>query len=133
MCLHVHSVTRLCSLPLVVRDRFIAIAGSRYDKATDKLVISTDTKTSSFQNIRYVKKLLQRLIAEAYLAHPRYISLDDLTPPKPVKLGPKLVLPKKLPIKFGIFRFKRPQFLDSEWPEEALHPKEIQARQAAAM
>ena len=76
-----------------MRDRLVAIAGPRYDPKTDKLVISTDTKTSAFQNIRYVKKLLQRLIAEAYLAHPRYVSMDDLAPPKPVTLGPKTVLP----------------------------------------
>lgn len=74
--------------------------------------------------MRYVKKLLQRLIAEAYLAHPRYVSMNDLAPPKPVKLGPKIELPKQLPLKFGIFRFRRPLFLDSEWPAEALHPEQ---------
>ena len=115
-----------------MKKRLLEIAGPRYDAATDKLIVTSDTKTSSFQNIRYAKKLLQRLIAEAYLAHPRYISMDDLTPPKPVTLGQKIDLPKQLPLKFGIFRFRRPLYLDSDWEQlNASAPTQVQTQAQA--
>ena len=92
----------LC-LPIVVYQRLVALAGTRYDSDSQILKLPADVYPTQHQNTLFLFGLLHKLINEAYLAHPQYVSslsphnyTSSLSSSSPSPLAPSLSSPSPL-------------------------------------
>ena len=74
------------NLPPIVRERFLAIVGSRYNTETDILKIIGSKYHNKRLNGVYVQQVLKEILNESFLASPNYVAIQDVEEGKELSL-----------------------------------------------
>jgi len=77
---------RSLGVPVMVRDRLVSLAGSRYKPEEDTIVLISDTMPTRDTNISNVYKVASNLLNEAWKADLNYVPIgDNLAPHEQVQ------------------------------------------------